>query len=243
MRKKFGEGIDAYRSRGKDIYKLPWYVIVGEPGSGKTEAIRHCNIGFPPGMQDELQGVGGTINMNWWFANNAVLLDTAGRLMFEEVKPGETSEWREFLTLLKKNRPNCPVNGLLLVIPSDSLIKDTTDVIAKKAGKIAQQLDVIQRVLDIRFPVFVVVTKCDKITGFKEFFDNVTDQNQIMGWSNPTPLDTPFQPELVDQHLEKVSQRLRVCRLGLLRDPVAESRADAGRTRSIRCIHFPTTSR
>jgi len=41
-------------------------------------------------MQDEFQGVGGTINMNWWFTNNAVLLDTAGRLMFEEVKPGET---------------------------------------------------------------------------------------------------------------------------------------------------------
>jgi hypothetical protein len=225
LRKKFGEGIEAYRSRGKDIYKLPWYVIVGEPGSGKTEAIRHCNIGFPPGMQDEFQGVGGTINMNWWFANNAVLLDTAGRLMFEEVKPGETSEWREFLTLLKKNRPNCPVNGLFLVIPSDSLVTDSIDVINKKAGKIAQQLDVIQRILDIRFPVFVVVTKCDKITGFKEFFDSISDptlQHQMMGWSNPNPLDSPFQPEFVDQHLAKVQQNLRFRRLGLLRDPAPE---------------------
>ena len=226
LRKKFGEGVDAYRSRGKDIYKLPWYAIVGEPGSGKTEAIRHCNIGFPPGMQDEFQGVGGTINMNWWFANNAVLLDTAGRLMFEDVKPGETSEWREFLSLLKKNRPNCPVNGLFLVIPSDSLIVDSADAISKKAGKIARQLDVIQKVLDIRFPVFVVVTKCDKITGFKEFFASVTEpnlQHQMMGWSNPNPLDSPFQPELVDQHLEKVVQRLRLRRFGLLRDPVPEN--------------------
>jgi len=64
--------------------------------------------------------------------------------------------------LLKKNRPNCPINGLFLVIPSDSLIKDSADSIQKKAGKIAQQLDVIQRVLDVRFPVFIVVTKCDK---------------------------------------------------------------------------------
>ena len=36
-------------------------------------------------MQDEFQGVGGTINMNWWFTNSAVILDTAGRLLFEEV--------------------------------------------------------------------------------------------------------------------------------------------------------------
>src|SRR5581483_1824429 len=226
LRKKFQTGVDAYKSRGKDLYKLPWYVIVGEPGSGKTEAIRHSNVGFPPGMQDEFQGVGGTINMNWWFTNHAVLLDTAGRLMFEDVKPGETSEWKEFLILLKKNRPNCPINGLFLIIPSDSLIKDSADSIQKKAGKIAQQLDVIQRVLDVRFPVFVVVTKCDKINGFREFFDSLTDpqlQHQMMGWSNPDALDEPFKPDLVDKHLEQVAARLRRRRLGLLRDPVPEN--------------------
>jgi len=226
MRKKFQSGVEAYKSRGKDLYKLPWYVIVGEPGSGKTEAVRHSNVGFPPGMQDEFQGVGGTINMNWWFTNHAVLLDTAGRLMFEEVKPGETSEWKEFLNLLKKNRPNCPINGLFLVIPSDSLIKDSADAIQKKAGKIAQQLDVIQRVLDVRFPVFVVVTKCDKINGFREFFDGLTDpqlQHQMMGWSNPNPLDDPFKPEMVDKYIDQVAERLRRRRLGLLRDPVPEN--------------------
>lgn len=226
LRKKFQGGVDAYKSRGKDLYKLPWYAIVGEPGSGKTEAVRHSNVGFPPGMQDEFQGVGGTINMNWWFTNHAVLLDTAGRLMFEDVKPGETSEWKEFLNLLKKNRPNCPVNGLFLVIPSDSLIKDSADAIQNKAGKIAQQLDVIQRVLDVRFPVFVIITKCDKINGFREFFDGLTDpqlQHQMMGWSNPDQLDEPFKPELVDKHLEQVAGRLRRRRLGLLRDPVPEN--------------------
>lgn len=239
MRKKFQSGIEAYKSRGKDLYKLPWYAIVGEPGSGKTEAVRHSNVGFPPGMQDEFQGVGGTINMNWWFTNHAVLLDTAGRLMFEEVKPGETSEWKEFLALLKKNRPNCPINGLFLVIPSDSLIKDSADAIQKKAGKIAQQLDVIQRVLDVRFPVFIAVTKCDKINGFREFFDTLTDpqlQHQMMGWSNPDPLDEPFKPEAVDKHLEQVASRLRRRRLGLLRDPVPEN-AEGRRTDEVDSLY------
>ncbi len=231
LRKKFQEGVEAFRSRGKDLYTLPWYVIIGEPGSGKTEAIRHCNVGFPPGMHEGendtgYMGAGGTINMNWWFTNYAVLLDTAGRLVFEDVKPGETSEWKEFLKLLKKNRPNCPINGLLLVIPSDSLIRDSADQISAKAGKIAQQLDVIQRVLDFRFPVYVSISKSDKINGFREFFENVTDpqlQHQIMGWSNPEPLDTPFRPDVVDKHLTQVADRLRRRRLGLLRNPVPES--------------------
>jgi type VI protein secretion system component VasK len=150
LRQNFQRGVEKFRAAGKDIYKLPWYVVVGEPGAGKTEAIRHCNVGFPPGLQDELQGAGGTINMNWWFTNHAILLDTAGRLMFEEVAPGSTSEWREFLSLMRRSRPNCPVNGLVLVIPADSLIKDTGDGIAKKASRIAQQLSTIQGVLVMR---------------------------------------------------------------------------------------------
>ncbi|HEY2342442.1 MAG TPA: type VI secretion protein IcmF/TssM N-terminal domain-containing protein, partial [Chthoniobacteraceae bacterium] len=194
-------------------------------GAGKTEAIRHSEVGFPPGMQDEFQGVGGTINMNWWFTNHAVMLDTAGRLMFEEVKPGETSEWREFLQLLRRNRPDCPINGLLLVIPADSLIRDTTDSISSKAGKIAQQLDVIQRTLDVRFPVFVLITKCDLLSGFREFFEGLNDphsQHQMIGWTNPEPRDAVFQPNRVVEFLQTVIDRVRKRRLGLLRDPVPE---------------------
>jgi hypothetical protein len=223
LRKRFQEGIDKFRSVGKDLYKLPWYVVIGEPAAGKSEAIRRSEIGFPPGMQDEFQGVGGTINMNWWFTNSAVILDTAGRLLFEEVIPGTTSEWKEFLALLRKHRPLCPINGLLLVIPAESLIKDPPKRIQERAGWIARQLDNIQRELDIRFPVYVVISKCDLLNGFREFFEDVDDphlQRQMLGWSNPDPLDAPFRPELVEQHLASVVERLRRHRLGLLEDPV-----------------------
>lgn len=232
LRRRFEEGVATFREHGKDIYALPWYLLVGEPGSGKTEAIRHCNVGFPPGLQDQLQGAGGTLNMNWWFTNHAIVLDTAGRLMFEEVEPGKTSEWKEFLTLLRSGRPNCPINGMLLVIPADSLIADTADALQKKGGRIAEQLDAIQRALGVRFPVFVVITKCDLINGFREFFKDVTDpqmQSQILGWSNPGDLETPFKADQVENHLRQVAERLRRRRLGILLDPVHTEDPIAGR--------------
>lgn len=232
LRQNFQKGLQRFRAAGKDIYSLPWYMVVGEPGSGKTEMVRHCNVGFPPGLQDELQGAGGTINMHWWFTNHAVILDTAGRLMFEEVPPGATSEWREFLGLLRKSRTNCPVNGLLLVIPADSLIKDSSDVIANKAGRIAQQLNTIQSALDVRFPVFIVITKCDLINGFREFFNDLSDpqlQHQMLGWSNPTPLDEPFRPELAENHLKGVADRVRRRRMGLMQDPSPQTDANGRR--------------
>lgn len=230
LRRNFQTGVSKFREAGKDIYKLPWYVVVGEPGAGKTEAIRHSNVGFPPGMQDELQGAGGTINMNWWFTNQAVLLDTAGKLMFEQVPAGSSNEWLEFLKLLKKSRPECPVNGLILAIPADSLIKNSADEIVKKAQRIAEQLSTIQKALDVRFPVFVLITKTDLINGFREFFEHVKDpqlQHQILGWSNPADLDAPFQPEQVDQYLQQVVTRVRRRRLGLLQDPTPRGEGPA----------------
>ncbi|MBX3407663.1 MAG: hypothetical protein KF869_12965 [Phycisphaeraceae bacterium] len=223
LRKSFETGIEKFRSAGKSLYSVPWYVLVGEPGSGKTEAVRHCGVGFPPGLHEELQGAGGTLNMSWWFTNQAVILDTAGRLLFEDVEPGSTSEWQEFLKLLKRSRPNCPVNGLLLVIPADSLIRDTDQALDAKAVRLATQLDNIQKQLGVRFPAYVVITKSDLINGFREFFDRTDDPraaNQILGWSNPDTLDAPFRPELVDDHLRTVEQRLARRRMGLLIDPV-----------------------
>lgn len=243
LRRRFESGIETFRDHGKDLYSMPWYVLVGEPGSGKTEAVRHSSVGFPPGLQDQLQGTGGTLNMNWWFTNYAVVLDTAGRLMFEEVKPGQTSEWKEFLKLLRAARPNCPINGLLLVIPADTLIRDTAAQIDAKAQKIAEQLDNIQRSLGVRFPVFVIVTKADLINGFREFFDDLTDpilQHQMLGWSNPAPLDTPFDPREVDRHLETLRARLLRRRMGLLVDPVHTEDSSARRLDEVDAMYvFP----
>ena len=128
LRQKFQTGMQEFKSRGKDIYKLPWYVIIGESGSGKTEAIRHSGVEFPPGLQNELQGSGGTVNMDWWFTNRAIILDTAGSMIFRESQAGDAPEWKEFLRLLKKSRPNCPVNGLFLVLSIESLIKDSAGI-------------------------------------------------------------------------------------------------------------------
>lgn len=231
LRENFSRGIEKFQAVGKDLYSLPWYVVCGEPGSGKTEAVRRCKVGFPPGLQDEMQGAGGTINMHWWFTNHAVLIDTAGKLLFQEALPGSTNEWTEFLKLLRVSRPHCPINGLLLVIPSESLIKDSFDEIEGKARKIADQLKVIQRTLDVRFPVFVLITKCDKIVGFREFFAGIKNQqlqDQMTGWSNPAPLDSPFQMEAVNQHLAEVVKRVGRRQLGMLKDPVP---TDAGKTR------------
>jgi type VI secretion system protein ImpJ len=71
------------KSGAEALYALPWYVIIGPPGSGKTTALRNSGLQFPYASQSGggVKGVGGTRNCEWWLTNEAVLLDTAGRYM------------------------------------------------------------------------------------------------------------------------------------------------------------------
>lgn len=242
LQKKFTKGVDTLDSMGLDLYALPWFVIVGQPASGKTEAIRRCKIPFPPGLTDELQGTGGTVNMDWWFTNDAVILDTAGKMLFQEAGQGTSEEWVKFLKLVREARPHCPINGMLLVIPADSLISDSPEQLEQNAKTIAAQLTLIQRTLGVRFPVFTLITKCDLITGFREFFDTLDDRKhqQMLGWSNPDPLDTPFDPAKVRSHLATVRKRLEKMRFQLLQDPVGKAGANGKRLDEVdRLYDFP----
>lgn len=225
LRGRFTEGVQTLRDHGQDLYAMPWYLVVGEPGAGKTEAIRHSSIGFPPGLQDQLQGAGGTLNMNWWFARDAVILDTAGRLLLED---SGADEWTGFLSLLKKFRPACPVNGAVLVIPADSLLTDDPDTTAQKAARIARQLEALQDSLDVRFPVWVVISKSDLITGFREFFEGIGDPraiHQMLGWSNASGLEEPFHPSELDRLLAPMLERVRRRRAGLALDAAVGAHA------------------
>ena len=70
------------KSNARALYDLPWYLIIGPPGAGKTTALVNSGLKFPLAADNAamaVQGVGGTRYCDWWFTDEAVLIDTAGR--------------------------------------------------------------------------------------------------------------------------------------------------------------------
>lgn len=84
LQARFQQAIQLLRKRrgGADLYALPWYALIGPPGSGKSTLLQYSGLQFPLAarMGDAaLRGVGGTRDCEWWFTDEAVFLDTAGR--------------------------------------------------------------------------------------------------------------------------------------------------------------------
>ena len=175
----------------KHLNELPWYIMIGPPGAGKTTAIVNSGLQFP--LADEMGkqaigGVGGTRNCDWWFTNNAVLIDTAGRYTTQESDARvDNASWLGFLSLLKKFRKRQPINGAIVAISlSDLALQD--EVTQKgHAAAVRARLTELREKLGVRFPVYVLFTKADLIAGFTEFHDNLgkEDREQVWGFTWP----------------------------------------------------------
>ncbi|MBZ0170778.1 MAG: hypothetical protein K8E66_00210, partial [Phycisphaerales bacterium] len=221
-RQKFEAGIERARSegRGRLIGELPWYVVVGEPSSGKSMAIKRSGMEFPFGDQ-EVQGTGGTLHMDWFFTDEAVLLDTAGNLLYERGDRDDPSRWVDFLKRVKRFRKHAPINGIFLFLPVNSLMEDPESVREEKAKRVATRLRMLQSELRIRCGVYIILSKADKLTGFREFTEalqasSATSARQMLGWSNPSGLDEPLDLGQIRAGLIAIEESLRRRRFDLL---------------------------
>jgi type VI secretion system protein ImpL len=168
------------------LYDLPWYVLIGPPGSGKTTALVNSGLKFPlsrGATPAAIAGVGGTRYCDWWFTEEAVLIDTAGRYTTQDSDAkADRQSWIAFLDLLKKNRPKQPINGVLVAISLEDLMTLPPAEVAAHATAIRARLLELHERLKVDFPVYALFTKGDLVAGFTEYFASQTDQGRRQVW-------------------------------------------------------------
>lgn len=214
----------------RHLYELPWYMIVGSPGAGKTTALLSSGLQFPVAGQmghvprsRVLQSQGGTLHCDWWFTNDAVLIDTAGRYTTQESDPTkDPAEWHGFLGLLRKHRTRAPINGVIVALNAAELLTLREAERAEHAGLVRDRLAELRQELGIRFPVYVIVTKMDLLRGFPEYFQSLTSEGRAQAWGFTLPYQAPRSERAVDIAGNREALREQVgTELALLRDRLA----------------------
>ena len=219
---------------GKDaVYALPWYLVMGTPKSGKSSLVLGSNLDFetlPSQRQSEQKFVRPTRNVDWRVTNDAVFLDTAGRYQTEGV---DEEEWSSLLETIKKNRGNRPIDGLVLAIDTNRILKSDEREIEETAKVLRARLDDVRQRLQIRFPVYLVFTHADSIEGFRDSFSTSKQEGKNLVWGATIPLEKSDNAQsLFDGEFEILQDAIMKRRLMRLSAPFPP-------VRQLRIFNFP----
>lgn len=226
---KMTAALDRLKASGKGaLYQLPWYVIIGPPGAGKTTIIQKSGLRLI--NNEAAQGVGGTRNCDWWFTDEAVLIDTAGRYTSQDSDASRDAKgWQAFLRTLKRARPLQPLNGIIVAIGLDELGTAPAEALDRHVVAIRARIAELSHELGMQLPVYVLFTKADLVAGFVEFFDDLTVEGRrsVVGSTLPLQAERPTDAALAsayDDMVQALADRLPA-RLQAENDPVRRGAA------------------
>ncbi len=215
LQDRWKEAIDALKSShlnklGNPLYVLPWYMIIGESGAGKTTAIKSARLSSPFAEVHKTAGVSGTRNCDWWFSEKAIIIDTAGRYALQENQGADKKEWQKFLSLLVRYRKKEPLNGLVVALSAEKLLNAGPESIEEYGLNIRKRIDELMRVLGAKFPVYILITKCDLIQGMTQFCDSLPEKSldQAMGVLNRN----------ISSDIDKLQQRVQTSVIDRLKE-------------------------
>jgi len=204
------------RKKGNPLYVLPWYLIMGESRAGKTSAIRNVRESSPMTEVSRSAGLSSTRNCDWWFFDQAILLDTAGRYTIPIDEGTDLEEWKQFLVLLSTYRKKEPLNGVIIGIAADKLLAADEKQLRDEGQSIRQRIDQMMRTMGAKFPVYVLVTKMDLVHGFTEFNQQLPEGSvaQVMGYTNTS--SKMYWKDIMEEAIASISASLKDLRFLLV---------------------------
>jgi len=223
MKAAFRSGLKTYRDSvagSNNPYLVPWFLVVAPEGSGLSTLCAATEPARPP-TQTINPDTGRAVGVSWWFHDNAVMLEVATEAFVRRSGSRVAdAAWTALLEELSSRRASLPLDGIVLAISASDLAGP--DMLGQRAlnDKMIQvygRLWQAQRALGISLPVWVVITRCDIIPGFRPLAEALPEfrRQEAIGWSLPYALESAFRPEWIDEAIGAVQDSLAAAALEL----------------------------
>ncbi|MBV9403736.1 MAG: type VI secretion system membrane subunit TssM, partial [Acidobacteriaceae bacterium] len=214
----------AYARKHDDspISSLPLYLLIGPEGSGKSTTFFNSGLepqllageatGPPPFLSTRLG--------NFWLAKDALFLEIGGRVF-----SGDPGRWNRILQSLRTN-PAIPAWRRFWSEPQKGFdlraviafcdVKEFTGALTpqgrerldRQAREWEDRLAAVAAAFGAGFPVYFLITKCDALPYFSDYFRRLTDleATQVLGCT--IPLSSTFDGASSNKTVDGEAKRL-----------------------------------
>lgn len=194
MDDNFNEAAKRLQAGGvKQMAALPAVFFLGDSDSAKTSVIAKSDIAqLLSGQAQQEVSIVPTRVVNFWLAKNTIFIDPAGALV------GDTENrkrlFKKFSSVALKSvmgSRKLPARSVVFTVSCETLLqKGGADAMAVKARQFQTVLAELAQEIGSRFPVYVLFTKADKIAYFRDFVENLSDQEAGDVFGITLPLET-----------------------------------------------------
>lgn len=180
--------------------KIPLHITIGRQECGKTTLIRQAELSFlqiipaistykkDSGPEQHkthlpLDPLGKNGNSNnycrWWITEQGILLDIPGSFTDPIDNAAQQIFWRRLLKLLQRTKNYLQLQTIIYVVSAPDLLSlEKPEQLPWLQQHKMLLLDLAKR-LRTKFTLYFLVTKCDLLRGFNEYFDDLRSDERI----------------------------------------------------------------
>lgn len=191
---------------GDPTYVLPWYLLVGQTGTGKSSVLSNANLPSPTIDFDLVDQA--PEGFNWNLYNQGIILDTPGTFIAKDEQGNRNGEWLELLGLLKKHRPKEPINGLIVTVSMDDLLADNSQNLIDMGISARKNIEQLMQNLHVQVPIYIMVTKLDRLAGISDWVDGL-DESALKDPIGESNVSDAHASDFIGTAIGNISERLK----------------------------------
>lgn len=193
-----------YRGIRTHFAMLPWHLVIGTSGSGKTALLAHAGVRYVLAKKfsaKTLTAIPSSTTSEWWVTRDLVLVDT----------PGKWALWSGFLSLLKSKKTLKKLAGIVITLNLPELMQQGEVISFESHFKNLQnQIKQLRALTGHPLSCYLIITKCDLLKGFSAFFRDSSSEELSAAWGITLPPKNPKETlqESIKQRFNQLLKQL-----------------------------------
>jgi len=198
-----------YKNRASHNYELPWYLVLGGDDAEHKAILDNSGLDFPVNIEYRDDDAETKSYFKWFFSEEGVFVSVPKQYITLDKNSTSNPIWLEFLRLFKKERWRRPINGIILSINAQDILKNDELDSNEFAKVVREKLHGISQTFSAKIPIYMMVTGTNVVPGFTHFFNTLTseEKREVLGVTFKDHIEEISQ-ELIEVNMSNLIQKL-----------------------------------